>query len=367
MKKRITSVFAVLLLLSMLASCGVETSATVTEGGVTTAEMTDTETTPAETETETETESETEAPVKPPLTVKIISFNVQTENGTSVPFTTRTRIMKELMEEYMPDSIGMQEVTTNWRRNMDETVFGENYQGVGDARTPGGEANPIYFRKDKFELIDSGTFWLSDTPDQVGSYLEGVNYPRICTWVHLKSLDGGEEFVHLNTHLDHDGDNSASDARKLRLKQITVIYDFIQRFGDIPMVFTGDFNQRAATSEGKYYAVYKALTGQRVVELKDGTEFVADFADSRLYAPDNMPEGITSTMTKYYEEGTKAYNPARLPIDYVFFTRSSLSALSYKTVLYKKSGVYMSDHLPVIVELEFTPTATDPAETETAE
>ena len=289
-------------------------------------------------------------------TAKVMSFNVQTENGTQVRADIRADMLRDLIDEYQPDSIGMQEVTTLWRGMMDNFVFNKSYAGVGEPRTQGGEACPIYYRTDKFDLVDSGTFWLSDTPEVAGSQFEESLYVRICTWVHLRDKVTGKEYVHVNTHLDNLG---SSDGRSLRTKQIIVILKFIQRFGDIPMVLTGDLNQAAVNSEGNQYAVYKTLTGAKAFELDDGTKAYSPFSNARYDAPDNMPEGTCATMTTYYDENGTKYNPAKEPIDYVLYTGASLTALSYKIRLYDRCGLYLSDHLPVVCEIKFAPAPTE--------
>ncbi len=288
-------------------------------------------------------------------TAKIMSFNVQTENGTQVRPDIRMDMLRDLLDEYQPDSIGLQEVTTKWRDMMDTYAFNQSYASVGEARTPGGEANPIYYRTDKFELIDSGTFWLSDTPDVAGSQFEESLYVRICTWAHLRDRVTGKEYVHFNTHLDN---LSGSEGRTLRKQQITVILKFLQRFGDIPMVLTGDLNQAAVNAEGTQYSVYKTLVGINAFKLDDDTKAYSPFSNARYDASDNMPEGTSATMTKYYDEKDSKYNPAKEPIDYVLYTGASLTALSYKIRLYDRGGVYLSDHLPVICEIKFAPAPT---------
>ena len=288
-------------------------------------------------------------------TAKIMSFNVQTENGTQVRPDLRMDMLRDLIDEYMPDSIGMQEVTTKWRDMMDSYVFNQSYAGVGEPRSKGGEANPIYYRTDKFDLVDSGTFWLSDTPEVEGSALPGVNYPRICTWVHLRDKTTGLEYVHVNTHLDHNGNNDAKTGRSIRMQQFEVILRFVQRFGDIPMVLTGDLNQAAVNGDGEKYAVYKTMIGERAFKLADGTEAYSSFSNARYDASDNMPADTQASMTKYYEKNSDKYNPAKEPIDYLLYTPDSLTALSYKLRLYDRGGLYLSDHLPVICDIQFTP------------
>ena len=297
-------------------------------------------------------------------TLKVMSYNVQTENGTAVPTPARADMLRELLDKYQPDSIGMQEVTPTWRALMDEYVFNDSYTGVGVARTNdaslGLEQSCIFYRSDKFELLDSGTFWLSDTPNVVGSSYEGSEYPRICTYVHLKDRVTGLEYVHMNTHLHH---KSGTDGNNIRKQQISVLLEKLYSLGEnVPVVVTGDFNQKSENSEGTVYALYKMMTGLSNVTFSDGsTHKFTNLADSRANAPVNTvinaPEGSTATMTKYYQEGGDNYNPANLPIDYCFYTKNLLEAKSYSIELFHRDGVYMSDHLPVFVTFKFIPQA----------
>ena len=292
---------------------------------------------------------------------KIMSFNVQVESGSKVRADIRADMLYDLLDEYMPDSIGLQEVTPLWDGMMKNFIFNDSYACVGEQRAPGQEASLIYYRTDKYELVDSGTFWLSDTPDVPGSKFEASLYIRICTWAHLRDRVTGTEFVHVNTHLDNLG---SSDGRSLRTKQITVILKFLQRFEGIPMVMTGDLNQAAVNSEGKQYAVYKTLTGAKAFKLDDGTEAFSRFSNARYEAPDNMPEGICATMVASHDPNGTKYNPAKEPIDYVLYTKDTLTALSYKIRLFDRCGMYLSDHLPVISEIRFAPTPTEDAPAE---
>ena len=296
-------------------------------------------------------------------TLNIMSFNVQTENGSQVRFDLRADMLRDLIDEYMPDSIGMQEVTAKWRELMDNFIFNDSYTGVGVARTDnpalGLEQSCIFYRSDKYDLLDSGTFWLSDTPDVVGSAFETSQYPRICTYVHLKDKVTGFEYIHMNTHLDHLG---GSDGRSLRLKQETVMLQKLATLPNVATVITGDFNQLAFNGEGKAYAVYKLMTGERAFQMPDGTEITMNLADSRMHAPDNMPEGFTATMTTYHDESSSKYMPSRYPIDYCFYTPEKLEALSYAIRLYNKGGNYLSDHLPVITSFKVVNDTTDTPE-----
>ena len=290
---------------------------------------------------------------KDDYTLKVMQFNIQTENGATTKHSIRADMFRDLIEKYQPDSIGMEEVTTNWTAWLNSYVFNESYAGVGEPRSTGGEACPIYYRKDKFELLEYGTFWLSDTVDEVGSMFENANYPRICTWAHLKDKETGLEYVHINTHLDHNGKNSASDGNKIRRDQIRVALEQLLKFKDIPAVFTGDFNQAQHKTNGDETPVYSCITGKTEFTATDGQTITGWFSDSRLDAKTTVPEDRLATMTKYYEEGSSSYNPSREPIDYVFYTKDSLVPLLYDTMLINKDGCMISDHLPLYCEFKF--------------
>ena len=283
-------------------------------------------------------------------TLKVMSFNVQTENGTKVDFGLRADMLRDLLDELQPDSIGMQEVTVRWIEWMDSFSFNQSYAGVGEGRTAGGEASSIYYRKDKYDLVDYGTFWLSETPDQVGSALPNANYPRICTWAHLRDKTTGFEYIHLNTHLDHNGNNSSSDGRALRTAQVRVILEFIQTLPDVPMVLTGDFNQAKTNSEENIYAMFKNVLGLGEFTSSTGEKITGNFSDARADAADTVGSDAWASMTSSWQEGDK-YNPGKKPIDYVFYTAEDFDAMVYRNIHYHRDGIYMSDHLPQYCEL----------------
>ena len=280
--------------------------------------------------------------------LKVMSFNVQTENGTKVDFDLRAEMLRDLMDQLQPDSIGMQEVTTGWIYRMDTFAFNASYAGVGEGRTPGGEASSIYYRKDKFDLVNSGTFWLSETPDEAGTYLEASLYPRICTWAHLRDKVTGYEYIHVNTHLDHLG---GSDGRSLRTAQTRVILEYLKSLPDVPMVMTGDFNQAKTNSEDSTYAIFKNVLGQSTFTASTGEKMTGNFLDARAEAKDTVASDAWASMTAYWQEGTDKYNPAKKPIDYVFYTTGDFTAEVYRNIHYHRDGIYMSDHLPQYCEL----------------
>lgn len=285
--------------------------------------------------------------------VRVMQFNIKVGNAESV--APRVSGLKKLIEERDPDIIGFQEVTTAWREQLDKKVLTKKWAGVGELRREGEEATPVYYRKDKFKLLDSGTFWLSPSPDVPASSFEGANYPRIASWAKLQNKKTGYVFVHVNTHLDHNGDNDSATAREIRTAQTEVLLRFIDSLGDVPVIMTGDFNQAMSSSKGNFYKPYKLIVGMDELSLADGSTVKMNFLNTRLTAKQTVDGDRIATMVKSYDESSTSYDPAKQPIDYVFYTEGDYEALLYSTFMPLVDGVEVSDHLGLYCELKISP------------
>lgn len=268
-------------------------------------------------------------------TLKIIQFNIQTHaNGEF--FSIRSEMLRDFIAEMQPDSIGMQEATATWRKELDSFCFGENYSGVGNANKQTGEMNPIYYRNDKFELVDSGTFWLSDTPGAASKFEESLHF-RVCTWARLKEKQTSREFVHLNIHLDNDGDRPVAEARALRVKQGKAAMDFVKKLGNTPLILTGDFNQVQTLANGDTAELYQLVTEH--------------FADARMTATDTVSPTEWASMVKFHQPDGEKYRPSAKPIDYIFYTPNHFEATVYRNIYYVQDEIFtISDHLPQYAE-----------------
>lgn len=172
------------------------------------------------------------------MPIKIISQNVMCwERDVVGTYEIRRPLLNTVFHNYGADIIGMQEVTEDWEKYFDQDLkdFGKLlvYRSINNK-----EAVPIYWKKDRLDVIDSGHFWLSETPEK-----ESVGWDaaciRITCWILFKDKETKKEFVFVNTHLDHVGKNA-------RINGLQLIFDFIkEKFGEnIPIVLTGDFNAR---------------------------------------------------------------------------------------------------------------------------
>ena len=248
-------------------------------------------------------------------TLRIMSFNIR-----CLEYNKRKNIVPTLIKEYAPDSLGIQECTYQWYQNLTKNLPEYEFIGVGrdsgDLSSGCGEISAILFDKDKYTLVDSGTFWVSETPEEV-SYGWDAACRRICTWVILEDKATGEQFAHVNTHLDHQGPEARTNGSKM-------VRDFALSF-DMPVVVTGDFNFRKDTD------LYNGM-------LETGLE------DVWAVAEDTM-DGKTYHDYKGGEEG--------LPIDFIFVNDKVENVLKYKIVRDTYNGEYSSDHYPIYADLIF--------------
>lgn len=173
------------------------------------------------------------------LPVRIMSFNINGAiDGGDNSWEKRAPLCLAMFDRYRPDIIGLQECSiTNQdllykHLNDYEIVPGNCY---GD--NPPQEYSSILFLKSRFELVDKGEFWFSETPE-CESADWGVEYPLGATWVKLKSSQTNQQIFHLNTHFEDGpwGEQSRLNATRL------IINHQVHLAADLPSVITGDFN-----------------------------------------------------------------------------------------------------------------------------
>ena len=153
--------------------------------------------------------------------------------GTKV-FSHRIHSIEALIDTYHPDVIGAQEVTSSMMKYMDRILREYGICGKQRKSLMNNEANPVLYRKDRFELLEEKTLWLSDTPEVEGSRYAMSQFPRIVTIVTLKNRLNGDTVTFANTHLDV---NFAS----VRQKQAEKLCELLAKERS-PICLTGDFN-----------------------------------------------------------------------------------------------------------------------------
>ncbi len=149
--------------------------------------------------------------------ITFMSFNVRYATADDGPnsWVFRRGTVFEVINRRRPDVLGVQEALAVQIDELLVHLPGYAYVGVGrDDGGRAGEYSALFFRRDRFSVVDSGTFWLSDTPDVVGSKSWGNNVVRVCTWAKLRSTSG-TEFSVFNAHFDHESQPSRERSAEL--------------------------------------------------------------------------------------------------------------------------------------------------------
>lgn len=170
----------------------------------------------------------------------VASFNVRNENSSDAAdgngWERRLPVICGLIQFNNFEIFGAQEVLHDQLLDLLDGLPGYGYVGVGrdDGKTKG-EYAPIFYQKDKFKVLESGNFWLSEITDRPNKGWDAA-LPRICTWAEFKDLETGFKFFFFNLHMDHIGVEARKNSAKLVVKKITEMCD------DKPVILTGDFN-----------------------------------------------------------------------------------------------------------------------------
>jgi len=253
--------------------------------------------------------------------VRVMSFNIRYDeprDGVNA-WPNRKQKVADVIRFHKADLVGVQEALRTQLRDLESLLPDMAWCGVG--RTDGkeaGEYSAIFYRKSRFQMRECKTFWLSPTPDIVGGKGWDAALPRIVTWAKFYDRITKKAFIHFNTHFDHFGQTARVESAKLILKRIG------EAAGKLPFFLTGDFN---------------------VVESNEAYKTIADGMSDARHVSVNRHVGGDSTWT-----GFKTIEPGR-KIDYVF-VRKGIKVLEHGTLSDQWNGLWASDHLPVLAEIE---------------
>ena len=266
------------------------------------------------TEEKTE-ETETEIPEinygVPSQEVTVLSQNLLCDEHT---VSKRAPAMINSIRALKPDSFGVQECIKAWAKRLDVDLKDYARVGVDCMGNESGEFSTyIYYLKNKYKVIASSTFWMSNTPDVPSQFNDHVNVMnRTCTWAILENKETGFRYVHVNCHLDW-ADQSAN------LVQTQMIRNLILRFEAMgyPVFATGDYNAKEGTDS--YQAMLTA----------------ASIADARY-----LSERTTDVVSHY---GNKS------SVDFCFVTKDKMQVLQFDIIHNVREEVEVSDHNGVYV------------------
>jgi len=265
-----------------------------------------------------------------PVALRVMSFNIRYANNSDGlnAWPLRRELLLQTIRAYDPDLLGMQEVVHLQGEYLQENLPAYKFVGVGrDDGRQRGEYSPVMFRASRFELLDSGTFWLSEHPETVGSKSWDASLPRIATWCKLRDhLAGDAELFILNTHFDHIGVTARHESAKLIAKWLG------QHAIGLPVIVTGDFNCDDRSDP------YRSLLG-----TAEPPALVDSFREIHVERSEREASfhGFRGT-----EAGTR--------IDWILHGpqfKATAAAIDRSS----RSGRYPSDHFPVTAELQYRP------------
>lgn len=255
--------------------------------------------------------------------ITVGSLNIRFDNprDSGNLWKDRAPAMAAMIRFHEFDLLGTQEGLHNQLQDLQADLPDFSYYGIGrdDGKTSG-EHSAIFYRKSAFTLLDSGSFWLSPTPDKPGPGWD-ARLHRICSWVKLKTKKGGKVLYAFNVHYDHQGIEARKESSKLMLQKIKQIA------GNSPVVFTGDFN---GGQDSEWYLSLKTsgIIRDSYLEIKD----------------------------PYMNNGTfnafRVNNPSNEIIDHIFIT-DHFKVKKYGVLTDTYHGKFPSDHFPVLVKLVF--------------
>lgn len=254
--------------------------------------------------------------------INIASFNLRlnTASDGENSWPHRKDFVVDLIRYHEFDIIGTQEA---FHGQIVDLLTMEEFAYTGSGRDDGlqgGEHAAIFYKKERFELLQSGDYWLSETPDKPSLGWDATCCHRVCSWAQFLDKENGISFFVFNAHFDHEGVVAREESGKLMVKKIREIA------GTLPVVFCGDLNSTPETVQVKHIAGH----------LHDAF----DISETKPYGPVGTFSGF------------KLNAPLKDRIDYVFVSKD-FKVTKYSALTDFQNNRFPSDHLPVVVKLFF--------------
>ena len=250
------------------------------------------------------------------MKVKVIDFNIRNCNEDECgSIIERAPRLKKITAPYDADVLGFQEYTPLWEDSIKKYFLNE-YEIYNQYRSEGPfyEGTPILWKKDKFDMLNKGCFWLSDTPSVMSGGYDTYGCNRVCLYVTLKEKQSGKTFTYMNTHFGFGDENQVKSAK--------LIKKYASKVSNYPTIITGDFNMEQSSS--------------------GYLEFVKDMFDANTLTVNDRRD----TFHGYLLPDAKPMH-----IDYCFIDNKT-KALNFKIIDELDDGKFPSDHYGLYIELE---------------
>ncbi len=255
--------------------------------------------------------------------LKVMTYNIRLslESDKENSWNNRKDDALALMSYYHPDYFGVQEAVPQQMIDIKTNLKDYDFVGVGrDDGKNQGEYSAIFYDKSKLDVLKSGTFWLSETPEKPSKGWDAA-YNRVCTYAFFKIKKTGKQFLAMNLHFDHVGDVARVNSAKLILEKIKKLNP-----KNVPLTLTGDFN---------------------LADDSEPIKIISKSLDNVFY---------NSKKTHYGPKGTfTGFDINTIPqdrIDYIFV--KGFEVLSNRTINDRRENLlYPSDHFPILAEINF--------------
>ncbi|CAC9972672.1 endonuclease/exonuclease/phosphatase family protein [Flavobacterium panici] len=255
--------------------------------------------------------------------LKIMTYNIRLDvasDGENA-WPKRKDYFTSQIKFYGPEIFGVQEATPNQVIDIAGAFPNYNRFGIGREENGTGEACTIYYKKDRFKVQNSNTFWLSETPNVVSRGWDAA-CNRVCTYALFTDLKTKKTFWVFNLHLDHMGEEARIKGVQLVLKKISEV-----NTKKYPAFLMGDFNSEPNTPQ--------------IAEIKKVMDDTRDVSIEKPFGPSGTFNGF------------KHNEPVTLLIDYIFISKNSGLKIQKHAVLSDSKDLkYPSDHLPVLIEID---------------
>jgi endonuclease/exonuclease/phosphatase family metal-dependent hydrolase len=259
-------------------------------------------------------------------TIRVATYNMRNDNNSQDSthgngWKQRYPVISELIKFHDFDIFGTQELLYHQIMDLHKELPEYDYYGIGrDDGKQAGEFSEIFYKKDKFQMLAHGDFWLSETPEKPGLGWDATCCNRICSWVYLQDKKSKKKFYVFNTHYDYQKNLARNESSKLILKKIKSIA------GSQPVIFMGDLN---GGNETTWYAEV-ANSGI----LKD------------TYKEAKSPYAVNGSFNAF--GGAVKSNEI---IDHIFISKQfTVEKWGILTDTYH--GKYPSDHFPILAVLK---------------
>ena len=259
---------------------------------------------------------------QPSKAINVATYNLRYDTPNDGPnaWPNRKENVKALVRFHEWDIFGTQEALRHQLNGVAELT---EFAFVGKGRDDGkeaGEHSAIFYKKDRFKLLQSGDFWLRETPETPGKGWDATCCNRICSWAKFKDLNTKKEFYFFNVHFDHQGVEARRQSGHLMVKKMKEIA------GNALVICTGDFNSTPET--------------EQIQLMKGALNDTHDVSVTPAYGP----EGTFNAF--------KFDAPMKQRIDYIFVS-SPIKVLKYGVLTDAKDQRYPSDHQPVVAKIIF--------------